>query len=192
MKIALIGRGRVATHLLKALLQAGHEVISVNSRTLEELPLVADIYILSVKDSALQDVIHNAVKGREGQLFVHTAGSMPMDLFKGCCARWTSMRYRCSSRPPMLRRLSKSMRWLIPSANTSMSSLLPTAAICTLLLSLPATSPTTAIRWLPTCWHRRDCLSTSCCRSSTRQPVRSTSCTQWMPRRDLPCVATRM
>ena len=88
MKIALIGRGRVATHLLKALLQAGHEVISVNSRTLEELPLVADIYILSVKDSALQDVIHNAVKGREGQLFVHTAGSMPLDLFKGCCARY--------------------------------------------------------------------------------------------------------
>ena len=84
MKIALIGRGRVATHLLKALLQAGHEVISVNSRTLEELPLVADIYILSVKDSALQD----AVKGREGQLFVHTAGSMPLDLFKGCCTRY--------------------------------------------------------------------------------------------------------
>ena len=88
MKIALIGRGRVATHLLKALLQAGHEVISVNSRTLEALPLVADIYILSVKDSALQDVIHNAVKGREGQLFVHTAGSMPLDLFKGCCTRY--------------------------------------------------------------------------------------------------------
>ena len=88
MRIALIGRGRVATHLLKALLQAGHEVVSVNSRTLEELPLEADVYILSVKDSALQDVIRNAVKGREGQLFVHTAGSMSMDLFKGCCARY--------------------------------------------------------------------------------------------------------
>ena len=88
MRIALIGRGRVATHLLKALLQAGHEVVSVNSRTLEELPMAADIYILSVKDSALQDVIRNAVKGREGQLFVHTAGSMPLDLFKGCCAHY--------------------------------------------------------------------------------------------------------
>ena len=88
MRIALIGRGRVATHLLKALLQAGHEVVSVNSRTLEELPPEADVYILSVKDSALQDVIRNAVKGREGQLFVHTAGSMSMDLFKGCCARY--------------------------------------------------------------------------------------------------------
>lgn len=88
MKIALIGRGRVATHLLKALQLAGHEVVSVNSRTLEELPMVADIYILSVKDSALQDVIRNAVKGREGQLFVHTAGSMPLDLFKGCCTRY--------------------------------------------------------------------------------------------------------
>ena len=88
MRIALIGRGRVATHLLKALLLAGHEVISVNSRTLEELPTTADIYILSVKDSALQDVIHNAVKGREEQLFVHTAGSMSLDLFKGCCTRY--------------------------------------------------------------------------------------------------------
>ena len=88
MQIAIIGRGRVATHLLKALLQAGHEVVSVNSRTLEELPLETDVYILSVKDSALQDVIRNAVKGREGQLFVHTAGSMSMDLFKGCCARY--------------------------------------------------------------------------------------------------------
>lgn len=78
----------MATHLLKALLQAGHEVVSVNSRTLEELPMAADIYIFSVKDSALQDVIRNAVKGREGQLFVHTAGSMPLDLFKGCCAHY--------------------------------------------------------------------------------------------------------
>ena len=88
MRIALIGRGRVATHLLKALQLAGHEVISVNSRTLEELPMTADIYILSVKDSALQDVIRNAAKGREGQLFVHTAGSMSLDLFRGCCTRY--------------------------------------------------------------------------------------------------------
>jgi predicted short-subunit dehydrogenase-like oxidoreductase (DUF2520 family) len=83
MRIALIGRGRVATNLLPALQKAGHEVVSVNSRTLEELPTEADIYIISVKDSALQEVAMNATKGREQQLFVHTAGSMPMDLFKG-------------------------------------------------------------------------------------------------------------
>ena len=103
MRIALIGRGRVATHLLKALLQAGHEVVSVNSRTLEELPQHADIYIIAVKDSALQEVIEHLCSrlqtsappfwegmgvGCEDPLFVHTAGSMSMDLFKGCCARY--------------------------------------------------------------------------------------------------------
>ncbi len=83
MKIALIGRGRVATNLLPALQKAGHEVVSVNSRTLEELPKEADVYIISVKDSALQEVINKATRNHEGQLFVHTAGSMAMDIFKG-------------------------------------------------------------------------------------------------------------
>ena len=83
MKIVLIGRGRLATHLEHALLSAGHEVASINSRTLEALPLEADVYIVAVKDAALADVIRAATKGRESQLFVHTAGSMPMDIFKG-------------------------------------------------------------------------------------------------------------
>ena len=83
MKIVLIGRGRLATNLEHVLLSAGHEVASINSRTLEALPLEADVYIVAVKDSALADVIRAATKGRESQLFVHTAGSMPMDIFKG-------------------------------------------------------------------------------------------------------------
>lgn len=83
MKIVLIGRGRLATNLEHALLSAGHEVASINSRTLEALPLEADAYIVAVKDAALADVIRAATKGRESQLFVHTAGSMPMDMFKG-------------------------------------------------------------------------------------------------------------
>ena len=83
MRTVLIGRGRLATNLEHALLSAGHEVASVNSRTLESLPLEADIFIVAVKDAALADVIRAATKGRESQLFVHTAGSMPMDMFKG-------------------------------------------------------------------------------------------------------------
>ena len=83
MRIVLIGRGRLAMNLEHALLSAGHEVASVNSRTLEALPLEADVYIVAVKDAALADVIRAATKGRESQLFVHTAGSMPMDIFKG-------------------------------------------------------------------------------------------------------------
>ena len=83
MRIVLIGRGRLATNLQHALLSAGHEVVSINSRTLEALPAEADIFVVAVKDAALADVIRAATKGRENQLFVHTAGSMPMDIFKG-------------------------------------------------------------------------------------------------------------
>ena len=83
MEIALIGRGRVATHMGKALLKAGHQLTSVNSRTLAELPQDADVYIIAVKDSALQEVISKVTKGREGQLFLHTAGSMPLSVFEG-------------------------------------------------------------------------------------------------------------
>ena len=88
MRIALIGRGRLATNLLPALQQAGHDVTSVNSRTLEELPQQADVYIISVKDSALREVIAHATKGREDQFFVHTAGSMSVDVFEGYCSRY--------------------------------------------------------------------------------------------------------
>lgn len=83
MKIVLIGRGRLATNLEHALLSAGHEVASINSRTLEALPLEADVFVVAVKDAALAEVIRAATKGRDNQLFVHTAGSMPMDLFAG-------------------------------------------------------------------------------------------------------------
>ena len=82
MKIVLIGRGRLATNLLPALQRAGHDVMSIDSRTLESLPMEADVFVVSVKDSALQEVVGQAVKGREGQLFVHTAGSMPMTLLQ--------------------------------------------------------------------------------------------------------------
>ena len=87
MKIAMIGRGRVATHMSKALLKAGNGVVSVNSRTLEELPQDADVYIIAVKDSALQDVIRqltNLLKTKnDAPLIVHTAGSMPLSVFEG-------------------------------------------------------------------------------------------------------------
>lgn len=88
MKVVLIGRGRLATNLLPALQQAGHEVVNINSRTLEGLPLEADVFIVAVKDSALEEVIRRATKGREQQLFVHTAGSMPMSLFEGYTSRY--------------------------------------------------------------------------------------------------------
>lgn len=94
MRIVLLGAGRVSTHLHKALLKAGHEVCAVWSPTrgtthdISTLPQDADAYIIAVKDDALQDVIRQVTEGREDRLFLHTAGSMPLSVFKGHCHRY--------------------------------------------------------------------------------------------------------
>ena len=105
-RIVLIGAGHVATHLGVALQQTGCEVVQVYSRTeasasalgsrlgvpsvtsLETVCLDADVYLVMVKDAALQGLIPALVKGREAALFVHTAGSMPMEVWKGHAHRY--------------------------------------------------------------------------------------------------------
>ena len=100
-RIVLIGAGNVATHLGIALQQAGWEIAQVYSRTeasaselgnrlqvpfvtsIAEVHMDADVYIVSVKDDALKVLIPELVKGREKGLFVHTAGSVPMDVWTG-------------------------------------------------------------------------------------------------------------
>ena len=106
MKIVLIGAGNVATHLGTALQKAGCSILQVYSRTeesasalaaqlstdytlkVEEICGDADLYIVALKDTALQLLASALVKGREQALFVHTAGSMPMDLWKGVAERY--------------------------------------------------------------------------------------------------------
>ena len=101
MKIVLIGAGNLATNLGVALKKAGHDVMQVYNRTMESAILLAnrlecactndvdkilhgaDVYIVSIKDDALESVVPKICKGREESLFAHTAGSMPMDVFKG-------------------------------------------------------------------------------------------------------------
>lgn len=101
MKIVMIGAGNLATNLGKALFDAGNDIVQVFSRTqeaastlaamvggspttnLEDVNKEADVYILSVKDSVLADIIPMLCKGREEKVFLHTAGSVPMDVFKG-------------------------------------------------------------------------------------------------------------
>lgn len=105
-RVVLVGAGNVATHLGMALQQAGYEVLQVYSRTeasasaladqlkvpytvsLEELSGEADLYIVSVKDAVLQSLLPSVVKGREGALFVHTAGSIPMNVWEGIAPRY--------------------------------------------------------------------------------------------------------
>ena len=95
--INIIGAGRVATHLATCLHQLGYQIPAVFSRTessaqrlaqqigamactdLAALP-TADIYILSVTDSALPSLLPALQSVAADSLVLHTAGSMPLSL----------------------------------------------------------------------------------------------------------------
>lgn len=80
MKINIIGNGNVATHLGKALWGKA-DVNNVNSRTLENLNVDADISIISVSDNAIEEVA-DRIPPMPG-IVAHTSGSVPMDILKG-------------------------------------------------------------------------------------------------------------
>ena len=104
MRIALIGAGRVASCMGTRLKEAGHTIVAVYSRTiehakelaakvcapaydsLESLP-EADVYLTMLSDDALVQLTPAIVKGREKALFLHTAGSVPMDIWKDSGAK---------------------------------------------------------------------------------------------------------
>lgn len=100
MKITLIGAGNLATNLALALKKANHEILQVYSRTEEsarelaqKLSLEAyttdlaainsdsDIYIVALTDNALTQLAPTLSQGRTSALWLHTAGSIPMDTF---------------------------------------------------------------------------------------------------------------
>jgi NADP oxidoreductase coenzyme F420-dependent./Domain of unknown function (DUF2520). len=98
MNIVFIGAGRLATHLAKELHKNSHNILQIYSRTMESASLLAneveatatnkiqdisinaDLYIFSVKDSVLEELV-SQIPSNKG-LCVHTAGSIPMDIFK--------------------------------------------------------------------------------------------------------------
>ena len=104
MRIALIGSGRVATCMGPQLKAAGHTIACVYSRTmanaleladtlgapatdsLQSLPM-ADVYLTMLTDDALARLAPAIVKGRENALFLHTAGSIPMSIWKEAGAK---------------------------------------------------------------------------------------------------------
>ena len=97
----MVGAGRLATQLGRALHEQGHDFLQVFSRTEEaagrladalgatpvtsigQVGSSADVYVVALKDSALPEVIPALCKGREQKVFAHTAGSVPMDAFEG-------------------------------------------------------------------------------------------------------------
>lgn len=98
MRIALIGAGNVATCLGPRLKEAGHVISVVYSRTVESARILADrlgaeytinlkavpasdIAIVMLKDDALKEQASVIAKILNGALLLHTAGSVPMDIW---------------------------------------------------------------------------------------------------------------
>ena len=80
MNIVIIGKGNVATNLDYAFRKRGVACQMVSSREgLDQLP-PANVYIYSVKDEALVEVVAR-VKGKEKALHLHTSGTMPITVF---------------------------------------------------------------------------------------------------------------
>lgn len=98
MKVVFIGAGRLATHLAIELSKYSFDILQVYSRTdtsaielaqkvnaraisdIKEIEANADIYIFSVKDSALPELLAK-IPSNNG-LWIHTAGSISLDIFK--------------------------------------------------------------------------------------------------------------
>ena len=80
MNIVIIGMGNVATNLYHAFAKKGIACQMVSSRKGLELLPAANVYIYSVRDEALAEVVAQ-VKGKEKALHLHTSGSMPISVF---------------------------------------------------------------------------------------------------------------
>lgn len=99
VRIVLLGSGNVATNMALAMQKVGMNIIQVYSRTmlharrlaacvaaapvdvLRALSSDADLYLYALTDTALPDVVSQMPRV-EG-LHVHTAGSVPMNVFEG-------------------------------------------------------------------------------------------------------------
>ena len=104
MKVVFLGSGNLATRLSLEMKRKGFDIRQVYSHTpahAEQLAnrlqckwtylpgkveIDADLYIFALKDTALEPLIARITPNNG--LWVHTAGSMPMDVFKGHAARY--------------------------------------------------------------------------------------------------------
>ena len=78
MKIAIIGKGRVATHLSQALSSAGQDMIMCGGRKrIQAVPADAEVVILSIKDDAIANVASEFADSNA--LVLHTSGSISIE-----------------------------------------------------------------------------------------------------------------
>ncbi len=98
--VVIIGAGNLATQLALALHEKNIGIRQIYSRTkesaeelaqkvnapytteLSKLDKDADLYVIAVKDSAIQEVLEN-LQLDENRVIVHTAGSVDMQVFEG-------------------------------------------------------------------------------------------------------------
>lgn len=103
MRVVLIGSGNLATRLSLRMREVGIEIVRLYSHTPEHAERLAkqlgcpwttcpealtdeaDLYLFSLKDSALRAVVERIP--RNDALWAHTAGSMPLGVFEGCARR---------------------------------------------------------------------------------------------------------
>jgi len=99
MKAVIIGAGNVGTHLAIALKNEGVQIVQVLSRTMksavelasrmecafttdmETINTTADIYIISVSDRSIQQVVRQLCPRIGNKFVVHTSGSVGIDVF---------------------------------------------------------------------------------------------------------------
>ena len=106
MNVIMIGAGNVATQMALRLKEKGYAPLQVWSRTEESAKMLAeqtgsepvtdfedirtdaDVYIISVKDDALQDVAEKLGRKPRRGIVIHTAGSMAMDILEKSCRHY--------------------------------------------------------------------------------------------------------
>lgn len=104
--ISFIGAGNLATNLAKAFYNKGFVIDQIFSKTtesaqslagevealsttnLEDVILTSDLYIIALKDDVLPQLLSRIIANKENALFVHTAGSVPMNIFEGHSNRY--------------------------------------------------------------------------------------------------------
>lgn len=104
--IVFVGAGNLATNLAKALYHKGFRILQIYSRSKESAQLLAEqveaeyttdlqeivrdarLYIVSLKDAAFVELLPQITAGKQGALLVHTAGSIPLDIWKGQTERY--------------------------------------------------------------------------------------------------------
>lgn len=104
--IVMVGAGNLATQLARAFYRKGFRIVQVFSRTEEAASALAleveaawtaniadlvgdaQLYVVALTDEVLPSLVSRLVAGRESGVWVHTAGSLPVDVWAGHVSRY--------------------------------------------------------------------------------------------------------